>query len=249
MADWLPAHFDLLTGLFLLVSSLLTSALTACMGSGGGVLLLTLMALTLPPLAIIPVHGVVQLGSNLGRTLMTWRTVDWPLIGLLLPATLLGAWLGSLILVSIPGVLWQVGIAAFVLYSCWGPPFPSRLLGRPALFITGVLTSFLSLFIGSTGPVLAALFKQRYTSRFTTLSTFSASMTLQHAPKALVFTSAGFVLHDWIAFIAAMILAGALGTWLGLHALQRISDQRFSRLLNGVLTLLALRLLWQAGFS
>ncbi|MDX5299481.1 MAG: sulfite exporter TauE/SafE family protein [Gammaproteobacteria bacterium] len=245
----IPADLSVAGTLFLLICSALTSAITASMGAGGGVLLRVIMALMLPPAAIIPVHGLVQVGSNLGRVVMTWREVDWPLIALLAPATLLGAVLGNAVLVAVPAVVWQVGIALFVLYACWGPPLPGIVLGRPGLFLAGVATSFLSLFIGSTGPVLAALFKQMYTSRFRTVSTFAAAMTLQHAPKALVFAAAGFIFQEWALFILAMILTGALGTGLGLHLLKRMTDQRFNHVFNLLLTLLALRLLWQALVS
>ena len=53
---------------FLLVgASVFTSAITAAFGVGGGIVMLLLMSLFMPVSALIPVHGVVQLGSNAGR--------------------------------------------------------------------------------------------------------------------------------------------------------------------------------------
>jgi uncharacterized membrane protein YfcA len=46
-----------------------------------------------------------------------------------------------------------------------------------------------------------------------------------------------------------MIGFGFAGTWLGLHVLKSLSNRHFSRVFNVLLTLLALRLLWQAGSS
>ena len=46
----------------------------------GGVLLLAIMAGIVPAAALIPVHGLVQLGSNGNRALMTRRHIDWPLL-------------------------------------------------------------------------------------------------------------------------------------------------------------------------
>jgi len=43
-----------------------------------------------------------------------------------------------------------------------------------------------------------------------------------------------------------MIVAGILGTKLGLKVLYKISDQRFTQVFNLILTVLALRLIWQA---
>ena len=65
---------------FLLMASAVTSMITATLGAGGGVLLLVLMASWLPPAAIIPVHGMIQLGSNSGRAILTWHHIDWKVI-------------------------------------------------------------------------------------------------------------------------------------------------------------------------
>ncbi len=236
-------------GLFLLLASTLTSMITATLGAGGGVLLLVLMATWIPPAAIIPVHGMIQLGSNAGRATLTRRHVDWKVIAAFAPGVLIGAGLGAWLLVELPSYLWQLTIALFVLYLCWGPKLPKASFGAPGIFLASAVTSFISLFVGATGPLVAAFIKQIHTDRFRTVATFATAMTLQHAPKALVFAVAGFVFSDWLLFILAMIACGFAGTWLGLHLLNSISNRWFSLVFNIVLTLLALRLLWQAALS
>ena len=233
----------------LLACSALTSMITASLGAGGGVMLLALMALWLPPAAIIPVHGLIQLGSNAGRAAMTWRQVDWQVIAAFAPGVLVGASVGAWLLVALPAGVWQLTIGLFVLYLCWGPGLPKQALGLPGTFLASAITSFISLFVGATGPLVAAFIKQIHQDRFTTVATFATAMVLQHAPKALVFGLAGFVFHDWIVFVGAMIACGFAGTWAGLHLLHRLSDRRFQQAFNWILTLLALRLLWQAGHS
>jgi uncharacterized membrane protein YfcA len=74
-------------------------------------------------------------------------------------------------------------------------------------------------------------------------------MSIQHTLKAGVFQFAGFDLMPWASLMAAMIAAGAIGTWIGLHVLRRFSDHHFQRTFRIVLSLLALRLLWQAWGS
>lgn len=53
-----PADLSVFASLMLIVASALTSMLTAALGIGGGVLLLAIMAVTLPATAIIPVQGL-----------------------------------------------------------------------------------------------------------------------------------------------------------------------------------------------
>lgn len=246
--DWLllPDVLPPDVALFLLACSVVTSLITACLGAGGGALLLVLMALWLPPTAIIPVHGLIQLGSNGGRAVLTWRHIDWRVIAAFLPGVIAGAGLGALLLVNLPPVIWQLTIALFILYLCWGPSLPKILLNPAGIFAASLVTSFLSLFVGATGPLVAAFIKKIHQDRFKTVSTFAAAMTLQHGPKALVFGIAGFALADWLPFVAGMIVCGFAGTWIGLHLLSKFSNAAFQRGFNWLLTALALRLVWQA---
>ncbi|WP_442915639.1 sulfite exporter TauE/SafE family protein [Marinobacter sp. C2H3] len=247
--DLLPDALSPGVALFLLACSAVTSMVTAALGAGGGLLLLVLMASWLPPAAIIPVHGMVQLGSNGGRMAMTFRHIDWRVIAAFAPGVLAGAGLGALVLVHLPEHLWQLAIALFVLFLCWGPALPKGAFGPLGVFIAAGLTSFVSLFVGATGPLVAAFIKQIHADRFKTVATFATAMTLQHLPKAVVFGAAGFVFSDWLGFILAMVVCGFTGTWLGLRLLNALDNRRFTRLFNLVLTLLALRLLWLAGVT
>ncbi|MFO7786857.1 MAG: sulfite exporter TauE/SafE family protein [Halospina sp.] len=242
----LPAALDPLIAGLLLAASLVTSMITAALGAGGGVLLLALMALWLPPVAIIPVHGLVQLGSNTGRFAMTWRRADWGALAAFAPGVILGMGAGALVLVRLPEQVWQVTIAGFILFLCWGPSLPAAALGRMGIMLASTVTSFITLFVGATGPLVAAFIKQLHEDRFRTIATFSGAMTMQHLPKALVFGAAGFHFPEWLPWVGGMIACGLVGTRLGLHLVHRMGDHTFQRLFSVILTLLALRLLWQA---
>ena len=241
-----PPGLPPLVAVLLLLASVATSMITAAFGAGGGVLLLGIMALWLPPVAIVPVHGLIQLGSNSGRFAMTWRKVDWGVLAAFAPGVVLGMAVGALALVRLPESAWQLTIAGFILWLCWGPPIPKAALGKPGIFVASILTSFITLFVGATGPLVAAFIKQLHTDRFRTIATFSGAMTLQHLPKILVFGLAGFVFTEWIVWVLAMIGCGLMGTWVGLRLVNRMSNHVFQRLFTIVLTLLALRLAWQA---
>jgi uncharacterized protein len=246
---FLPDSLSPALAVALMLASIVTSMITASLGAGGGLLLLVLMALWIPPAAIIPVHGMIQMGSNVGRASLTWRHTDWPAIAAFAPGVVVGAGLGAWLLVDLPEHLWQLTIAGFVLYLCWGPALPRGAFGPPGIFFASALTSFVSLFVGATGPLVAAFIKQMHEDRFRTVATFATAMSLQHAPKALVFGLAGFVFHEWVFFMLAMIAFGFAGTWIGLHLLKNIQNEAFRTIFNIVLTLLALRLLWQAAQS
>lgn len=246
LAAFLP---DALSGwqvIFLVCIAALTSFMTASVGVGGGVLLLAVLSLVIPASAIIPVHGLVQFGSNANRSLMLWRHIDWVTIGWFFPGAMLGAGLAAIFLIELPLQLLQVAIAGFIFYLCWGPRLPKRVLGNQGTFLAAWATTFLSHFVGATGPLVAAFIKQKHEKRQVSVACFAAAMTLQHGPKAIVYGIAGFVFKEWLLLIVLMIISGAIGTKLGLLQLNRLTDTRFTLLFNVVLTLLAIRLIWQA---
>lgn len=232
--------------LLLMVASALGSFLTASLGVGGGVMLLGVMAQVLPPQLIIPLHGVAQLGSNAGRAAMSWRHIDWRLIAAFLPGAVVGALIGSFVLVALPPAVMYLTIALFILYLCWGPKLPKMVLGSWGTVLAGGVTTFITLFAGATGPLVAAFIKQIYADRFRTVATFAMAMSLQHVLKIAVFEIAGFPLEPWLPLLACMIVSGAIGTWVGLKLLKRMSDHHFQRIFNIALTLMALRLIWQS---
>lgn len=250
LLEWLPPTLAGWQVAALVLTALFTSFLTAAVGVGGGVFLLAILSLMMPVSAIIPVHGLVQLGANANRAAMLRRDIDWTTIIYFMPGALLGAGLAALFLVELPLALLQLCIALFILYLCWGPRLPGRALSNFGTLLAATITTFLSHLVGATGPLVAAFIKQKFADeRQRSVATFAATMTLQHGPKAVVYGVAGFAFQEWLLLVAMMIAAGALGTKLGLLQLAKLSDRRFTLLFNTVLTLLALRLLWQAASS
>src|SRR5712672_3432554 len=97
MPDVTPAVF-----LWLCASSMVTAFLGVSTGAAGGLLLLAIMTTVLPPLVLIPIHTVVQLGSGVTRTLFMWRHV---MVGTLAPfvgGAVLGAAAGEHVFIAIP---------------------------------------------------------------------------------------------------------------------------------------------------
>ena len=62
-AALLPTDMSTLIVITLVVAAACTSAITAALGIGGGVMLLGLLAVMLQPAAIIPVHGLGGLST------------------------------------------------------------------------------------------------------------------------------------------------------------------------------------------
>jgi uncharacterized membrane protein YfcA len=76
-----------------------------------------------------------------------------------------------------------------------------------------------------------------------------ALMAIAHIAKIAAFGFIGFAIGSYVPLMAAMILAGAVGNWVGEVALLRTSEKSFRLVLQVALTLLGMRLLWSAAQS
>lgn len=245
---WLPAEVSILVALALICLSFITSAISAAFGLGGGVaMLIALLSLT-PPVVALPVHALVQIGSNAGRAWMLKPYVMVAVVRWFIPGSILGVAVASQLIVTLPGQVLQLVLAVFILWAVWAPKIDSLQVPDKAYFMVGAGTSFATMFLGATGPLLAVFLSPVRYGRDRTVSTHAACMTIQHLLKVIAFGFLGFVLTEWLVLVAAMILSGLLGTWLGRALLQRLPEQLFRRLFKAVLSILALRLLYKAVF-
>ena len=218
-----------------------TSFLTAAFGIGGGAVLLAVLATLIPPAALIPVHGLVQLGSNVGRAAIMFRHRDQGVLLAFTAGSVVGVALGGSVAVQLPPHVLKIGIGLFILWSVLTSP-PAFM--RRSAALAGGFSSFLTMFFGGTGPFVAAYVKTMGFDRMTHVSTHAMLMTVQHLLKTIAFGFLGFAFGPWLVLIGAMIGAGFLGTLAGQQVLIRTNEARFKVILNAILILLALRLIW-----
>ncbi len=249
MAWLVPEGFSLVGALLLVVSAGFTSFVSAAMGIGGGLLLLLIMVNIMPLAALIPVHGLVQLGSNTNRMLMTRAHIQWSIVSWFALGALLAAVISIFVIVQLPVSIIQLAIGVFVLLMVWGIKPKKRELTSSARVLSGLITTFLSMFVGATGPLVAALIHVQRAEKLAIVSTFSTCMTIQHGLKILVFGGLGFVFIEWLPLVFAMIAAGAIGTWVGVRVLHSLSADMFQWLFKGIMTILALRALYSGLFT
>jgi len=243
----LPDGLALSHAILLVISAGFTSALTAGLGIGGGVLLLGIMAFLVPPAALIPLHGVVQIGSNVGRTWIMREHIRPVIVWPFAVGALAGAFAGGSVARELPAHLLNLALALFILYAVWGKwPTLKGKTQQAGLWGGGISISFISMFVGATGPLVAALMKTQTLDRQQHMATFSACMSLQHGLKIIAFGFFGFAFGTWMPLLLAMIASGLIGTWLGERWLAGRSEDGFQQGLNWLLTAIAVHLLWQA---
>ena len=239
----LPPGLAAGTTLLLVVASFFTSAATAAFGIGGGLSLLAIMSTVLPVAVLIPVHGLVQLASNLGRVLVQRRAVSWRALLPFLAGAALGALIGARFVVTLPEAVLQTTLGAFILILALAKLPAIGRIGAPGFAFAGLVTTFLSMFVGATAPINAAFFAKAFDDRTELVATLAATTFLQHLFKSLAFFALGVGLAAYAPLIAAMIVTGFAGTLAGTALLKRIDERLFRFVLTAILVVISLDLL------
>jgi uncharacterized membrane protein YfcA len=244
VAAFLPPEISPLAAAILIVASAFTSALTASFGLGGGMAMLALMGLYVPVASLIPLHGVVQLGSNAGRAVRQRENIRMAVAKPFVAGSIVGAIAGAFLVVELPDALLKLVLGAFIIAITWLKfPWIAR-LSRAGLSVASAVLAITTMFVGATGalvsPVLARFLEN---DRKGLVATHAAVMVVQHGLKIVVFGLAGFVFRPWLPLLAAMILSGFIGTHYGTKLLERMDERTFQRWFRIAITLLAVDLL------
>ena len=147
---------------------------------------------------------------------------------------------------SLPITYLQAILGAFVLLVTWMPRL-GRVGAEGGRFaFLGFGTTFLGVFVSATGTLLAPFVASASPNRYNHAATLGALMLISHIAKVGAFGFIGFAIGSFVPLMAAMVLTGAAGNWLGEVALDYTSENRFRLILQLVLTALGLRLIWMA---
>lgn len=254
----MAAVIDLLTGgtglsllavIGLCFVSFLGSFIAAALGLGGGVLVLASMAIVLPPTVLIPIHGVVQFGSNFGRAVLMRREVLYSYVPMFLIGSMIGAGVGAKVVFALPKWVLLFILGCFVLYATWAPGFKSRRPGGVAFFGIGGVSTFASMFVGGSGPLIAPFVNAAADTRQQVVATHAMLMSLQHGVKVLAFGIVGFSFGPYIPLLFGLLCFGFFGTVVGKHVLNQLPEAVFRMGLKAILTTLAIKLLYDAVVS
>jgi len=239
-------HLSLTAFVILCGVSFLGSLIAGALGLGGGVLVLATMANLLPPTVLVPIHGVVQLGSNLSRAVLSWRYTAIAIVAPFLAGSIIGACLGGQFVVALPKYLLQILIACFILGSTWAPRLQSSSTGKIKFFVVGMITTIVTMFVGGTGVLVGAFVAPACPERHQFVSTHAAVMTIQHGLKIVTFALLGFAFGPYVPLLIGLVMFSFLGSYAGKLALNRLPERIFRVALKAILTLLSLQLLYTA---
>jgi uncharacterized membrane protein YfcA len=242
---YLPPGLGDGAALALVALSFLTSLITATFSLGGGSLMIIVMTLVMPPVVVVPVHGCVQLGSNVGRAFALHEYIQWRFILWVTLGAVIGSMIGGRFAYLIPENVFAALIGIFVLVTTWLPQ-PKFITGSRAFqFVGGAVVSALGMVVGAAGPLVAA-FVRGLPDRRQLVATHATLNALQHLLKVTVFVAMGFAFRQYLPLIIVMVTAGFAGTAVGSRLLTRVPEKVFRLAFRFLLSVAAASLIWRA---
>lgn len=226
-----------------------TSTIAGIVGVGGGMMLIVILPSFLPLNALIPIHGLTQVSSNLSRAIFGYKDVQYEVI----PKFLLGSAIGIgmfaavLNLISLEYVPLFIGV--YILLSLWSEKFNEKIKRYESYFLAGFFQTGLSMVVGATGPLTMTLLFKDYEDKNKVVATGAALMSITHILKVFVFMYFGFVFFDYIGVIVAMIIGAISGSWVATKLRDKIDGKRFTMILKVLLSALAIQVIVKVFLS
>ena len=220
-----------------------TSTVAGIVGVGGGMMLIVILPSFLPLNALIPIHGLTQVSSNLSRAIFGYKDVQYEVI----PKFLLGSAIGIgmfaavLNLISLEYVPLFIGV--YILLSLWSEKFNEKIKRYESYFLAGFFQTGLSMVVGATGPLTMTLLLKDYKDKNKVVVTGAALMSITHILKVFVFMYFGFVFFDYIGVIVAMIIGAISGSWVSTKLRDKIDGKKFTMILKVLLSALAIQVI------
>jgi uncharacterized membrane protein YfcA len=243
-----------MTGPLIITTAFLTAFLSGILGMAGGLLLMGVLAVTLPVSAAFVTHGLLQLVANGWRGILQREDIIWPIVGAYALASATAALLVLLIafMPSQPLLFLLLGLVPMIIWlpRRWIQLDAKRL---PHALLCGFLVTGLNLVAGVAGPLLDIFFVRTALGRHQVVATKATTQVLSHLAKVTVF-GAPLVSADakgmppWWVFAFAVPLS-MLGTVIGGWVLDRISDVNFKRWTAWIVTAIGLSYLVKAAMA
>ena len=227
--------------------SFFTALMTSLAGAGGGTVLLAAMLQFMNPAEAIPVHGVIQFSSNLTRTWLLRKFVNWSIVirfTILLP---IGVYIGLQIFQNMDSdnIKNIIGIFILLALTLQNLRFiKSFFVPYYAFYFIGLITGVLNVLVGVLAPLLAVILKQSISEKKSIVGTLGYFGLIGNLLKIIGFSLIGFSFHEYIDTFLMIIPATLVGSRVGQLLLNKISNKIFMIIFQIILIGLAIRLLF-----
>ncbi len=221
--------------------SLCTSVITGVIGIGGGLLLIAILPSFLPLNALIPIHGLNQIASNVSRAYFGYKEIQFHVI----PPFLIGSLVGvgvfayGLTMLSLTYIPLFIGI--YILLSLWSQDFNDILMKYENYYVIGFFQTGLSVVVGTTGQLTMTKLLKEFKDKDKVVATSAILMSITHLLKIIVFVYFGFVFYNYLSIIVMMMIGSIVGSYIGTKLRHKINGKKLIFALKLLLSMLAVK--------
>ncbi|MCP5145229.1 MAG: sulfite exporter TauE/SafE family protein [Gammaproteobacteria bacterium] len=227
----------------ILLATLVAAVINAAFATGGIYLLIAVVTALLPLSEAIPLMPLLAAGSLIGRCWYFWRDIDWQRTLTFAGGAVLGAVAGANVFFVLPERMVGTLLAISLLVLIWFPSTGWRVrLPRPMFFV-GIGHTFISAIVGAGGLLQSILIRSPL-NRSAVTATLASCTCIMELFKVPSYALAGFSYRPYLALVTLATLAGLIGTVVGGHIAARTSERYFRPIFKGIISLVAIRLLW-----
>jgi uncharacterized protein len=218
-------------------------------GGGSPLILLPVLGWFLDAAVIPPVLTTGMLLGNLQRMGMYWKEIDWPSTVWYLPGAIVGSTLGAFVFANIQLEWLPFVLGIFLVVSSVSQLFqqnnPFFKIRTWYFMPAGLIYSFLSGLVGSTGPMLNLFYINYGLVKEPMVATKSVHMVTVHVAKLIAYAAFGVLHLPFLGYGLLLGFAAWPGNWLGQQILQRMSTAQFKQVVMLFVSMSGLLLIWR----
>lgn len=222
--------------------------------AGLGALSLPLLAFAIDPVRAAAITLPILIAQDLVGVWAFRRTVDWRLIGWMLPGSLLGIWLGYAFAASVSPVAVMAAVGAisilFGVYRLWAAHHmaPSEAARWPewvgSLF--GIVSGFTSQIAHAGQPPFQLWVLPRRLGRDLLVGTTAIYFAATNWLKVPAYAALGQFTRANLLTSAALLPLALVSTVAGVWLVRRIEPERFYTAIYWLMILVGAALIWEA---
>ena len=221
---------SLLTAAIIMGAALFTSFVSSIFGMLGGLLLMAVLITLMSTGPAMVLHGIIQFASNGYRAFLNRENIKWRIVGVFF----IGAMVAMAILVFISFVSDEgtvlISLGALPFLAAGLPKSLSLDISRPYTPIfAGLVIVPVNMLAGVGGPLLDVFFQRASLTRHQVVATKAVMQALTHTTKIIYFGVLVSATQNWppAPLLLGALTVTALGTALGKHVLDRLTDKVF----------------------
>ncbi len=219
-------------------------------GFGSGLIAIPLLAHWLPLTFVVPMVLVLDFVASIVLSSHTRLLVRWDEIGPLLPTSIVGIIIGTIMLVSLPREPLLVSLALFVIFFGLRYVFnvhSENSISRWWSVPTGLSGGVIGALFGTGGPPYVVYLSHRLHDKTQLRGTLSGLFLLDGAFRLITFVSMGLMFQAdmFTALLLGLPIIGA-GLYLGNRVHLGITHRQQLAIIGGLLLVSGCSLLWKA---